>query len=150
MSDYQTYTPPNEPEQPFQPETPVDPAPSFVDPGITSDDKLWAMLSYILTPHRPCNFTAAGRKEKETLYPCARAAGFGIRYSLWDTRSSSRATLPDWLSRWTCGICFSHHLGNQSQQGRVHYHPLPDRFHQATGLGLVFADSNKAASAALF
>lgn len=53
MSDFNTYTPPSEPE-PVAPEpqayTP-DPAP--YDPNVTSDDKLWAMLSYIFTPIIP-------------------------------------------------------------------------------------------------
>ncbi|MGI6250039.1 MAG: DUF4870 domain-containing protein [Anaerolineaceae bacterium] len=84
MSDYQTYTPPNEPEQPFQPETPVDPAPSFVDPGITSDDKLWAMLSYILTPIVPAILLLLDEKKKRPFIRAhaPQALAFGIVYGI--------------------------------------------------------------------
>ena len=107
----------------------------IIDPNITSDDKLWALLAYLFTPLIPIILLLlADKKDRPFLkahYPQALAFGIVAWGDFWFIDSGCiyrllylgrRLGLPDYL-------------GCQSLQWRVCDHPGSDRFCQKAGLG---------------
>ncbi|HOE70736.1 MAG TPA: DUF4870 domain-containing protein [Brevefilum sp.] len=107
----------------------------IIDPNITSDDKLWALLAYLFTPLIPIILLLlADKKDRPFLkahYP--QALAFGI--VAWVISGLLTPVVFIGCFTWVAGAVFQIIWGVKAYNGELCDHPGPDRFCQKAGLG---------------